>query len=350
MEVASLEPERRVHRLADLARHGENVVRTREIGREHRKGVSTEPRHGVAFAYGALQAVGDHSQQRIARAAAVALVDQLEAIQVQDQQRRRPARAPGVRDRLQGAVAEQVAVRQAGQRIVVRQILQARFVGLSLPYVARDRREKAYLPAGSPVRDDHLRDGDLRPVGAQDRRFAGPRARARGDRRSLALDQLARPRGIDLARRLARALRFRRADQFAPGGVQIGDRSRRVGHADVVAGRLEDLHQARALLLRDAYPLAFAHLGQGAFHDRAEPPHVVLQYVIGRTEPHRLDRPLLADRARQEDERNPRGELLRKAQRIDPVEARHREIGKDRLRFRRAQRPFQILFEVDSLP
>src|SRR5437763_846747 len=124
-----------------------------EIGREHRKGVSTEPRHGVAFAYGALQAVGDHSQQRIARAAAVALVDQLEAIQVQDQQRRRPARAPGVRDRLQGAVAEQVAVRQAGQRIVVRQLLQPRFVGLSLPYVPRDSGEKAYLPAGAPLRD-----------------------------------------------------------------------------------------------------------------------------------------------------------------------------------------------------
>jgi len=49
------------------------------------------------------------------RPVAVALVDQLEAIQVQDQQRRRPARAPGVRNRLQGAIAEQVAVRQAGQ-------------------------------------------------------------------------------------------------------------------------------------------------------------------------------------------------------------------------------------------
>src|SRR5213082_2104863 len=90
------------------------------------------------------------------------------------------------------------------------------------------------------------------------------------DRRSFALDQLARPRGIDLARRLARALRFRRADQFAPGGVQIGDRSRRVGHADVVAGRLEDLHQARALLLRDADALAFAGLRQGAPDDRED--------------------------------------------------------------------------------
>src|SRR5205809_3830951 len=156
VEVASLEQERRVHRLADLARHGENVVRTREIGREHRKGVSTEPRHGVAFAHSALQAVGDHSQPRVAGAVAVALVDQLEAIQVQDQQRRRPGRSTGVPNRLQGAVAEQVAVRQAGQRIVVRQILQARLVGLSLPYVARDRREEAYLAAGSPMRDDHL--------------------------------------------------------------------------------------------------------------------------------------------------------------------------------------------------
>src|SRR5437773_10825534 len=70
VEVASLEQERRVHRLADLARHGENVVRTREIGREHRKGVSTEPRHGVAFANGALQAVGDPSPQGVAGAGA----------------------------------------------------------------------------------------------------------------------------------------------------------------------------------------------------------------------------------------------------------------------------------------
>src|SRR2546427_8702827 len=112
----------------------------------------------------------------------------------------------------------------------------------------------------------------------------------------IAVSPFHTPRRIDLAQRPAYAFRFRRAGQFASGGVQVGDRSCGVGHAYVVAGRLEDLHQARALLFRDADALALARLRQGASYDRAEPPHVVLQDVVGRAEPDRFDRPLLADR------------------------------------------------------
>ena len=200
------------------------------------------------------------------------------------------------------------------------------------------------------MRNDDLGNGNFLTLGIEHRRFALPQPVASRGRQRLALDDLAHPSGIDLGAERALSGMLRHAGELAAGGIQVNAPSLRVGHADVIAGRLQDLHQAGALLLRRAHALAVAGLGQGAPQRGAEPAQIVLENVVGRAEPDRLDRPLLADRARNKDERHPRRKIPRDFQRRQAVEFRHREIGQDGVGGRALQRFAQLRFRRDVLP
>ena len=350
MDVVPFDRERYFEQFMDFARHVQHVVRARKIGRQHREGGGLQPGRGIAVAHCSANALADLPQQRVAGGAPVAVVDQLEAIEIKDDQGAGPANTTRVGHRLGGPVAEQAAVRKPRQRIVAGQIGDPLLVGLALADVAGDRRKEPYAAVGAAMRNDDLGNGDFLAFGIEHRRFALPQPVASRGRQCLVLDDFAHPSGIDLGAERALGGMLRHAGELAAGGIQVNAPSLRVGHADVIAGRLQDLHQAGALLLRRAHALAVAGLGQGAPQRGAEPAQIVLENVVGRAEPDRLDRPLLADRARNKDERHPRRKIPRDFQRRQAVEFRHREIGQDGVGGRALQRFAQLHFRRDVLP
>ena len=87
--------------------------------------VPTQPRDRVLGAHAGLEPPRHCLEQLVAHLMAEAVVDGLEIVDVQEQQGRRQAVAARAAEDAGQAVAEQVAVGQAGQRIIVRQTVQA---------------------------------------------------------------------------------------------------------------------------------------------------------------------------------------------------------------------------------
>ena len=100
-----------------------------EMARQDDEFVAAEARHQVAVADGAQEAAGDHDQGLVAGAMAVEVVDLLEAVEVEHQQRMRGAGARRRGDRRVQAVDELAAVGQAGERILHGEFARARFGG-----------------------------------------------------------------------------------------------------------------------------------------------------------------------------------------------------------------------------
>jgi hypothetical protein len=147
--------------------------------------VAAEPRDGVGRAQDAPQARGDLDEQAVAALVPEAVVDRLEAVDVEVQDRDRAALALALGQRLLEAFDEERAVRQTGERVGQR-LAQA----LGLDAVALDRgrqdvgdaAQEARVAGGERARVLHPAGDDAeRPVGAGDR----DRERAR--------DALARP-------------------------------------------------------------------------------------------------------------------------------------------------------------
>jgi hypothetical protein len=78
------------------------------------------PRDGVARPYRLGEARSDAAQQLVAGVVAERVVDHLEAVEVEQEDGRRRAAAAHARERAREAVAEQLAIRQPGQRVVQR--------------------------------------------------------------------------------------------------------------------------------------------------------------------------------------------------------------------------------------
>ncbi len=87
-------------------------------GQQDRELVAAEPGDGVDLAHGARQAAADQHEQAVADVVAEGVVDLLEAVEVEQQQRRTGAvPLPHLLERLGGALGEALAVGQAGERV-----------------------------------------------------------------------------------------------------------------------------------------------------------------------------------------------------------------------------------------
>ena len=93
---------------------------------------------------------GHRLQQRVADQVAERVVDALEVVEVDEQQRQRawPQRARRSQQRLE-VLHEGGAVGQAGQRVVVRQVVDARLRRMAVADVAHDRHAHALAVAQS---------------------------------------------------------------------------------------------------------------------------------------------------------------------------------------------------------
>ena len=148
---------------------------------EHGELVAAEPRERVAAAHDALQARGDLLQQAVAGVVAERVVDLLEAVEVDEQQRGGLAAALGRGQRGLHAVVEQRAVGEVGQVVVQGLVAQpARGDGDDPEQrrveEQRGRRRAAGTAGGSPRRSRR------RPA----RRAGRPRRRRRAHRRPAA--------------------------------------------------------------------------------------------------------------------------------------------------------------------
>ena len=129
------------HLLRDLRRG----VGRLQIGQQDGELVAAHARDRVLLAQRRLQPRGDRFQQLVAGRMAERVVDDLEAIEIEKHHRQRMLHAPRVRERDRQAIAEQPAVRQAGQRIVIGLILDLLLDPLALGDVARDADDLADL-------------------------------------------------------------------------------------------------------------------------------------------------------------------------------------------------------------
>ena len=118
--------------------------------------VAADPRYRVARPTLELQALGGRDQQLVPSVVPEAVVDRLEAIQVQQEDRRSAARARGTRERVIDAVAEDRAVRQPGERIVERLVRQLLLEELPVGDVARVEHEAFDGRVGHLVAHDAL--------------------------------------------------------------------------------------------------------------------------------------------------------------------------------------------------
>ena len=112
-----------MHALGDqrrLVRVGHAVEQDREL-------VAAEPGDGVRRPHGRLEPPRDRDQQPVSRLVAERVVDELEAVEVEEEDggRRLRGGALGTADRLVEAVEEEHAVRQAGEGVVHRVVLEA---------------------------------------------------------------------------------------------------------------------------------------------------------------------------------------------------------------------------------
>ena len=84
--------------------------------------VAAQACDGVDFPHEGTQALGDGDEDDITRRMPVGVVDDLEIVKVQQQQRDQVAAASGQGQRLLRAIAQKSAVGQPGQRIVVSEV------------------------------------------------------------------------------------------------------------------------------------------------------------------------------------------------------------------------------------
>jgi len=140
-----------------------------EIRRDNREFIAADARHGNVLGHAAAQAVGDAFEQRIAELVPERVVDVLEVVEV-EVEHREPAIGAQVGDRLSQTFAQQHAVGQIGQSVVMRHMRDDFLRAAALGDV---------FMGGYPAaaREGSVDDRDGAPVGLLDNEVQGLAAR-----------------------------------------------------------------------------------------------------------------------------------------------------------------------------
>ena len=139
VEADPFEHERRGQLGTDAPAERLRVYGIGDVRQQDDELVAAEPGDAVAFPHDPRQPRADLLKQQVTVVVAERVVDLLEAVEVEQQQRDPAAGAVGAPDGREGAPAQQLAVRQPGQRIVIGQV--AVVVGL-LAQAPRRRRHQ----------------------------------------------------------------------------------------------------------------------------------------------------------------------------------------------------------------
>ena len=120
IERLAVDLKRRGQRLQHLLRHAGHIVLGGNVIEQDHELVTPEARHGVAVTHAALEPLGQLLQQAVTHLVTECIVDGLETVQFHEQHPRAPLAPARARQRLFQAIEQQRAVRQLGERVVLR--------------------------------------------------------------------------------------------------------------------------------------------------------------------------------------------------------------------------------------
>ena len=133
------------HRLANLFEQRRDRLRVfAEVGEEEDELIAAKTADRVIATYAVLHALADHLEQFVAGVVAEAVVDQLEAVEVDEGDRDAAVVALRLQDGLVEALADQAAVRQAGQVVVVGDVMNTLLGQFAFGDVAHDRHHAVF--------------------------------------------------------------------------------------------------------------------------------------------------------------------------------------------------------------
>ena len=131
---------------------------------------------------------------------------------------------------------------------------------------------------------------------------------------------------------------LRIAQDSTNGWTGIRDRAIGPFDQDDVGGILGEGSEMAFTVAQGFFRLSFlaaqVSFRQGLFHRRSQPGQAIFEQVIGGALLHALHRRLLADGARDDDERNTETGGLQQAQGLQRVELRQRVVGEDHVEVR----------------
>ena len=125
-QLAAAHHHRALHRLAHLARDRDRVLHVVDLRGEQHELVAADARQRVVLAKQRRDALRDEAKQRVARAVAQRVVDHLEAVEIEEEHRELVTVAVRVGDRQVEPVQEELPVGQAGERVMIREMLDLR--------------------------------------------------------------------------------------------------------------------------------------------------------------------------------------------------------------------------------
>ncbi len=301
------------HRAGDLvedaSRERGQRVGIGELGDQHEELVTAQAGEAAAPLQAARDALGHHLQQAVAGVLTEALVHPPEAVEVEQQHRGLALAGGGALHRLLQPLHEELAVGEAGEGIVVGQVVEPGLVLL----LAADVAEHAHVVRGQAVGAAHRTQcqalgvdlAALAPVP----HLADPRA-ARDQRVPHAgVEGGVVAAGFEHARIEPEHLGARMAGDALEGRVAVEDVAGEVGHHDAFVQALDDLAPdaqvglagVQAVLGVAAGP-APARLGQAARQRRGEAREIVLGHVVVCAERHQAASLLVGERGRDDHE------------------------------------------------
>ena len=237
-QVAALGVDRQLDRAQQLVRDLGDVV-ARRVVQQHDELVAAEARHHVARAQACGDARGHGLQQAVADEVPQRIVDALEVVEVDEQQRQRRVGRARPLDLPAQPFHERHAVRQAGERVVVREVMDARLRGVAVAQVAHHRHAQLLVAIDQRAPDQLHRDAlaVLADDGALVGEILPAVEHALHVRALVGRDEVDRPAAAHLLQRIAQHLAQRR--------VGVGDDAVAVERDALGAG----LHELREPLL-----------------------------------------------------------------------------------------------------
>ena len=249
-----------VHGLADdalQARREHDRVLFAHVAREDRELVATEARDDVARPQLRGDALAQHDQELVARAVPQAVVDGLEAVAVEEQHREAEARVLARRrDRTDKLLEEIRAVRQVGEVVVMRDVLQASLGDPARGDVQHLEDEAGRVLVGGREERCVQRDRDEPAVGAR----AAELQRAGGRRAGQQALELGREGRVIVAVNEGAEIETHQLIGRAP--EDLAQRGIRLQHDAIVGDQRHADGSVRERLLEPA--LALLQLGQVA--------------------------------------------------------------------------------------
>ena len=155
MELVAEHRERPVEVLGDARgdAHGLLLV---SVLQQHGEFIAAEAGDGVFGPDAEQEALGDPRQHEVAGVVTEAVVDDLEVVQVEEQDRHASAAALLARQRVAHAIDEESPVGQPGEAVVGRLASQLLLEGFALAYVAGIEHDAAHAGIVEKVADTHL--------------------------------------------------------------------------------------------------------------------------------------------------------------------------------------------------